>query len=69
MNETVCEIKGTDDGNWRGICVLAVGDLYQLPPLASPPIYMLPHNVQSLNDLAVNQWEKCNSMSYHKLCT
>ena len=63
MNETVCKIKGTDDGNWGGICVLAVGDLYQLPQVASPPIYMSPHNVQTLNDLAPNRWEKCNSMN------
>ena len=34
MNETVCQIKGTSDGNWGNICVLTVGDLYQLPPVA-----------------------------------
>ena len=28
MNETICQIKGTLDGNWGNICVLAVGDLY-----------------------------------------
>ena len=58
MNENVCEVKGTDYGNWGGICVLAVGDLYQLPPVASLPIYMSPHNVQTLNDLAPNGWGK-----------
>ena len=64
MNETVCEIKRTDDGNWGGICVLAIGDLYQLPPVASLPIYMSPYNVQALNDLAPNGWEK---MQLHEL--
>ena len=33
MNQTICSIKGSDDVNWGNICVLAVGDLYQLPPV------------------------------------
>ena len=33
MNQTMCTLKGTTDGNWGDICVLAVGDLYQLPPV------------------------------------
>ena len=33
MNQTICSIKGSHDGNWGNICVLAVGDLYQLPPV------------------------------------
>ena len=28
MNQTMCALKGTTDGNWRDICVFAVGDLY-----------------------------------------
>ena len=28
MNEIMCTLKGTTDGNWGDICVLAVGDLY-----------------------------------------
>ena len=32
MNEAVCGIKGSVNGDWAGICLLAVGDLYQLPP-------------------------------------
>ena len=35
MNEIMCTLKGTTDGNWGDICVLAVGDLYQLPPVCS----------------------------------
>ena len=27
MNQIVCDIKGTTDANWKGICILAVGDL------------------------------------------
>ena len=33
MNQTMCAIKGTNDGDWGNICVLTVGDLYQLPPV------------------------------------
>ena len=58
MNETICQIKGTSDGNWGNICVLVVGDLYQLPPVAQCPVYMQPHNINTLNDVASNGWEK-----------
>ena len=34
MNQTICTVKGTHGGNWGNICMLAVGDLYQLPPVA-----------------------------------
>ena len=44
MNQTVCTLKGTTEGNWGGICELAVGDLYQLPPVGQSPIYMSPQN-------------------------
>ena len=40
MNQIMCILKGTTDDNWGEICVLAVGDLYQLPPVAHCPIYM-----------------------------
>ena len=33
MNQTICTVKGTHDGDWGNICMLAVGDLYQLPPV------------------------------------
>ena len=64
MNETVCQIKGTSDGNLGNICVLAVGDLYQLPPVAQCPVYMQPHNIHSLLPM---DGRKCNCMSLHKL--
>ena len=54
----MCTLKGTTDGNWGDICVLAVGDLYQLPPVAHSPIYMSPQTVHTLNDIAPNGWEK-----------
>ena len=57
-------LKGTTDGNWGDICVLAVGDLYQLPPVGQCPIYMLPQIVHTLNDIAPNGWEK---MQLHEL--
>ena len=64
INQTVCDIKGTTDGNWGGICALAVGDFYQLPPVGQSPVYMSPCNVQSLNDFAPNGWEQ---MQLHEL--
>ena len=64
MNQTMCTIKDTTDGNWGDICVLAVGDLYQLPPVGQCPIYMSPQIVHMLNDIAPNGWEK---MQLHEL--
>ena len=58
MNQTVHALKGTTDGNWGDICVLAVGGLYQLPPVGQCPIYMSPQTVHTLNDIASNGWEK-----------
>ena len=45
MNLTMCTLKGTTEGNWGNICVLAVGGLYQLPPVGQCPIYMFPQTV------------------------
>ena len=64
MNQTMCTLKGTTDGNWEDICVLAVGDLYQMPPVGQCPIYMPPQIVHTLNDIAPNGWEK---MQLHEL--
>ena len=64
MNQTMCTLKGTTDGNLGDICVLAVGNLYQLPPVGQCPIYMPPQIVHMLNDIAPNGWEK---MQLHEL--
>ena len=64
MNQIMCILKGTTDGNWGDICVLAVGDLYQLLPVAHCPVYMSPQTVHTLNDIAPNGWEK---MQLHEL--
>ena len=58
MNQSVCTLKGTTDGSWGDICVLAVGDLCQLPTVGQCPIYMSPQTVHTLNDIAPNGWEK-----------
>ena len=63
MNQIMCTLKGTTDGNWGDICVLSVGDLYQLPPVGQCLIYMSPQTVHILNDIAPNGWEKCNNMN------
>ena len=39
MNQTMYALKGTTDDNWGDICVLAVGDLYQVPPVGQCPIW------------------------------
>ena len=64
MNRTMCHVKGTTDGDWGGVCVIAVGDLYQLPPVGECPIYSTPKIVTSLNDFASNGWE---DMYLHEL--
>ena len=64
MNQTVCMIKGASNGNWGDICVLAVGDLYQLLPVGESPVYMHPITVHALDDFAANGWEK---MQLHEL--
>ena len=64
VNQTMCALKGTTDGNLGDICVLAVGDLYQLPPVGQCPIYMSPQTMYTLNDTAPNEWEK---MQLHEL--
>ena len=57
MNETMSIVKGTCDGNWSDICVLAVGDLYQLTPVGQSPIYISSHTAHNLDDFAPNGWE------------
>ena len=64
MNQTMYALKGTTDSNWGDICVLAVGELYQLPPVGQCPIYMSPQTVHTLNNTAPNGWEK---MQLHEL--
>ena len=64
MNEMMCHVKGTSKGDWGGICVIAMGDLYQLPPIGECPIYTTPKNINSLNDFAPNGWEE---MMLHEL--
>ena len=61
MNQIMCTLKGTTDGNWGDICVLAVGNLYQLPPVGQCPIYMSPQIVHILNDIAPNSFDDCDS--------
>ena len=64
MNETMSIVKGTCDGNWGDIWVLAVGDLYQLTPVGQSPMYMLPNTANTLDDFAPNGWE---DMKLHEL--
>ena len=63
MNEIMCTLKGTTDGNWEDICVLAVGDLYQLSPVAHSPIYRSPLLYTHLMILLLMDGNKCNYMN------
>ena len=64
MNKTMCTIKGNYNADWGNICVLAIGDLYQLPPVGQSPIYKPPEMIHSLNNFVPNGWEK---MKLHEL--
>ena len=64
MNKTMCTIKGSYNADWGNICVLAVGNLYQLPPVGQSPIYKPPKMIHSLNNFDPNGWEK---MKLHEL--
>ena len=63
MNQTMCALKGTTDGNWGDICVLAVGDLYQLPPVGQCP-YTCPHKLCTLSMiLLLMDGRRCSYMN------
>ena len=64
MNQTMCALKGTTDGNWGDMCVLAVGNLIQLPPVGQCPICMSPQTVHTPNGIATNG---CEKMQLHEL--
>ena len=64
MNQMMCTLKCATHSNWGELCVLAVGNLYQLPPVSQCPIYMSPQTVHTLNDIAPNGWE---IMQLHEL--
>ena len=59
----MCTLKGTTDGNWGDICVLAVSDLYQLPPVAHCPIYMSLQNCTHSMILLLIDGKKCSYMN------
>lgn len=42
IHRRLCEIKGTDNKAFGSICVFAIGDLYQLPPVCQPQVFELP---------------------------
>ena len=63
MNQTICALKGTTDGNWGDICVLAVGDISTASCWSVSNIHV-PQTVHTLNDITPNGWEK---MQLHEL--
>ena len=64
MNKMMSIVKGTCDGNWGDICVLAICNLYQLPPVSQSPIYISLHTAHTLDDFAPNGWK---DMELHRI--
>ena len=63
VSETLKKIK-RNTNDWGGICMLAVGDFYQLPPIGQYPVYMEPTNITSPGDLSPPLW---NDFLIHEL--
>ena len=61
---TLGKIKGRPDTNWGGICILAVGDLYQLLPNDQQPVYVNKKNKRMQTDLAPLLWD---DFMFHEL--
>ena len=67
MNQTMSTLKGTTDGNWANICVLPVGDLYQLPPVGKCPRYRCPHSLYTIwMILLLMDGRRCSYMDWHR---
>ena len=64
ISSTLSRIKGRWDIDWGGVCVLVVGDLYQLPPVGEQPVYSQKSNVRSPADMAPSLW---NDFLFHEL--
>ena len=59
INSRLCMIHGSPDAsshNFGGVSILAVGDLYQLPPVKSCAIYKRPNVIREPGDLAPLPW-------------
>ena len=63
VSETLKKIK-RNINDWGGICILAVGDFYQLPPIGQYPVYMQPTNIRAPGDLSPPLW---NDFLVHEL--
>ena len=59
FNQICYTLKKTKQNSedWGGICILAAGDFYQLPPVGQSPVYMHPHKILSPTDMALLLWD------------
>ena len=55
--ETLKHVKQTRQ-EWGGICVLVVGDFYQLPPIGDSPVYRKPQRICKPEDMAPLLWDE-----------
>ena len=46
---------------------MAVGDLYQIPPVGQSPIYISPHTAHTLDNLTPNGWEDMKLLELTKI--
>ena len=64
MNQVLCKVKGSRSSDWGNVCILAVGDLCQLEPVAQLPVYRLPKKPYRMNQFACLDWE---DFQFHEL--
>ena len=56
VNDVLCRIKKSHSNDFGSVCILAVGDLFQLAPVAECGVYCQPQNPQKPDDLAPILW-------------
>ena len=64
MNRVLSKVKGTKDNNWGNVCMLAVGDLYQLEPVAQFPVYKSVDKPYNCDQFAPLDW---HDFKFHEL--
>ena len=66
IHKRLCQIRDMDPTScpFGNICVLVLGDLYQLPPVLDSPVTQTTLRVRTVEDLAPSPW---STFAYHEL--